>query len=710
MHPFYRAVSPAQSIPPQAKCLALEMSDEDDTMKLMSVSLRPAESLLDDLDPEQREVAINLRGPVGVLAGAGTGKTRAITYRIAYGVATQVYNPHHLLAVTFTARAAGEMRSRLRDLGVQNAQARTFHAAALRQLSFFWPKVIGGGVPRIVEHKSRLIAETAGRMGLNVDRVLIRDYAAEVEWAKVSMIEPDAYPQRAMQAGRTEISGADFTTIARLISAYEDVKTEKGLIDFEDVLLLMVGMMVEHEEVAEQVRRQYRTFVVDEYQDVSALQQRLLELWLGDRKDLCVVGDVSQTIYSFAGADPTFLTDFGRRYPDAHLIKLERDYRSTPQVVNLANTVLRKAGTHRNKAAVELISQLEDGPEVIYQAFSDDEAEASSVAARIGRLVNQGVSAADIAILYRTNAQSEAYEQALSRAGIGYLVRGGERFFARKEVKDAIVMLRGAGRARADEDAHEAVQAVLDAMGWNPEPPAGSGAARERWDSLNALVQLGEDLSNSRNATFSQYLAELLERAEAQHAPQVDGVTLASLHAAKGLEWEAVFLVGMCEGLMPISMAELPEQIAEERRLLYVGITRAKRHLHLSYGKARTSGGRASRRTTRFLEGLWPNDTQGRHQASRKTRRQETAAQLAGLDVDEELFERLRQWRADLAQHTAKPAFTVFQDLTLAAIATAKPQTLQQLGLLRGVGAVKLERYGPDILKLVRGETVEIGQ
>ncbi|MCG2803429.1 MAG: ATP-dependent helicase, partial [Cellulomonas sp.] len=262
------------------------------------------DDLLEALDPDQREVARALVGPVCVLAGAGTGKTRAITHRIAYGVRTGVYRPSSVLAVTFTARAAGEMRTRLRALGVAGVQARTFHAAALRQLGYFWPKVVGGAPPRLVEAKAPLIAEAGRRVGVQVDRIAVRDLASEVEWAKVSLVAADDYVAAAQATGRGEVSSADPQAVARLLAAYEDVKTERGVIDFEDVLLLLAAMLVDHCVVADEVRAQYRHFVVDEYQDVSPLQQYLLDQWLGGRHELCVVGDPAQTIYSFAGASP----------------------------------------------------------------------------------------------------------------------------------------------------------------------------------------------------------------------------------------------------------------------------------------------------------------------------------------------------------------------------------------------------------------------
>ncbi|MBC7551872.1 MAG: ATP-dependent helicase, partial [Cellulomonas sp.] len=425
-----------------------------------------ADEILEALDPDQRAVALALTGPVCVLAGAGTGKTRAITHRIAYGVRSGVYPPTSILAVTFTARAAGEMRTRLRELGVGGVQARTFHAAALRQLSYFWPKVVGGAPPRILEHKAPVIAQAAGLLSLSVDRVSVRDLASEVEWSKVSLVSADDYVRATTAIDRPAPAGYDRQTVARLITAYEDVKTERGVIDFEDVLLMLADMLNTRRDVAETVRGQYRRFVVDEYQDVSPLQQFLLDQWLGGREELCVVGDPSQTIYSFTGASPHHLLTFAKTHPTAQVVRLVRDYRSTPQVVSLANRLIAQRG-RRNAQALELIAQRPAGPPVGFTIYDDDESEAAGVAARIGRLLAAGTHASEIAVLYRTNAQSEGFEQALAAAGIGYLVRGGERFFARREVREAMVLLRGAGRsADADTPMPDVVRDVLISVGW----------------------------------------------------------------------------------------------------------------------------------------------------------------------------------------------------------------------------------------------------
>ncbi|MGP3999840.1 ATP-dependent DNA helicase UvrD2 [Streptomyces sp. 8N706] len=704
--------------------------------------------MLDGLDPEQREVATALHGPVCVLAGAGTGKTRAITHRIAYGVRAGILQPSSVLAVTFTNRAAGEMRGRLRQLGAAGVQARTFHSAALRQLQYFWPRAVGGELPRLVERKVQLVAEAAARGRIRLDRNELRDVTGEIEWAKVTQTVPEDYPAVVAKSGR-EVP-RDPAEIAGIYGTYEQLKRDRGVIDFEDVLLLTVGVLQDRHDIADQVRRQYQHFVVDEYQDVSPLQQRLLELWLGDRDSLCVVGDAGQTIYSFTGATPDHLLGFRTRHPHATVVKLVRDYRSTPQVVHLANGLMGQARGRAAEHRLELVSQRGPGPEPVHAEFADEPAEAEGIARRIRELMTprdqggEGVPASEIAVLYRINAQSEIYEQALADHGIPYQLRGAERFFERPEVREAGVALRGAARAGGNdallEDAAalpDQVRAVLGTKGWTPEPPAGSGAVRDRWESLAALVRLAEQLSAARSAagaettTLGDFVAELDERANAQHAPTVEGVTLASLHAAKGLEWDAVFLAGLTEGIMPITYAKTDEQIEEERRLLYVGVTRARVHLSLSWALSRAPGGRAGRRPSRFLQGLGGSAATGgtggkggveRGGGAKRRRRGPIRCRVCGRtltdageikmmrcedcpsDLDEALYERLREWRMEQAEQLGQPAYCVFTDKTLMAIAEAVPVDESQLVTIAGVGRRKLDRFGADVLALCAGE------
>ncbi len=697
-----------------------------------------ADAVLDGLDPEQREVASHPVGPACVLAGAGTGKTRAITHRIAYGVMSGVCRPDRILALTFTARAAGEMRTRLRELGVGGVQARTFHAAALRQLHYFWPRAVGGAAPEILPHKAGLVAEAAGRLGLRLDRPAVRDVASEIEWAKLCGHTAEAYAAAA-RAARRDPAGLDPTAMARLLGAYEDAKSARGVIDFEDVLVILAGILAAHPSIAEQVRGQYRHFVVDEYQDVNAIQQRLLDLWLGDRDDVCVVGDPSQTIYSFTGATPRHLLDFTQRHPDARVIRLVRNYRSTPQVVGLANLVLRSGpdAMRRTTEPVRLVAQRPPGPTPVLTAYPDEDAEAAGVATAIGALLRDGTSASEISVLFRTNAQSAAFEQALSAADVPYLVRGGERYFAREEVRRAVVLLRGA--ARSDDGSAplgELTRDVITGAGWSFQAPSSGGSVRERWESLSALARLADDLAVANpEARLPDLVHELDHRAAAQHAPTVEGVTLASLHAAKGLEWDVVFLAGTSDGYLPIMMAEGPDAIEEERRLFYVGLTRARRELRLSWAAARQAGGRATRRPSRFLDGAAavfgdavgvgarPSGAGERGRAGRRTNRsaRRAACRVCGAELatgaqrkvgrcdgcpatyDEETFERLRAWRLAVSRVEKVPAFVVFTDATLVAIAERTPADSAELSLIPGVGARKLERYGEQALAVLGG-------
>ncbi|MBW3086620.1 ATP-dependent DNA helicase UvrD2 [Austwickia sp. TVS 96-490-7B] len=689
------------------------------------------ESVLEGLDPEQREVVTAPIGPLCVLAGAGTGKTRAITHRIAYGVHSGLFQPQRVLAVTFTARAAGEMRTRLRDLGVAGVQARTFHAAALRQLTYFWPRAVGGAPPGLLSQKAGAVAEAGGRLGLRLDRAAVRDLAAEIEWAKVSGLSPETYPAAARAAHR-EPPGVDVTAMARLLDAYQEVLSGRGAMDFEDVLLLTCAILADREDIAREVRGQYRHFVVDEYQDVNAVQQRLLELWLGERRDVCVVGDPSQTIYTFTGATPRFLVDFPRRHPQATVVRLVRNYRSSPQIVSLANLVLTGAQQQgREFLPVTLQAQGRAGRVPTLTTYADEEAEARGIADQIGRLMAQGVAAADIAILYRTNGQSGVLEQALAAAGVSYVVKGGERFFRRDEVRRAMVLLRGA--ARSDDGSvplPELTRDVLAGLGWSQTPPSSSGAVRERWESLTALAHVADDVAAAApQARLAELVTELSMRAEAQHAPTVQGVTLASLHAAKGLEWEVVFLAGCSDGYLPISMAQGTAAVEEERRLFYVGVTRARRDLWLSWAAARQPGGRASRRPSRFLEGAaamvgmsqWdvakgPEVAKAPARSARVRRCRGCGAVLATAaerklsrceqcppTYDEATFERMRSWRAEVARRESVPAYVVFTDATLMAIAEAEPQDAAQLARISGVGARKLAKYGEQVLALMTG-------
>jgi DNA helicase-2/ATP-dependent DNA helicase PcrA len=679
------------------------------------------DELLAALDPEQRQVAEAIRGPVRVLAGAGTGKTRAITHRIAYGVATGVYAPTEVLAVTFTTRAAGEMRGRLRTLGAGGVQARTFHSAALRQLRYFWPRVHGHELPELIDSKIGLLAGAARRLRIQADQALLRDLASEVEWAKVSNVSPDDYARVADQRGRS-VSHLDADSVARVYQGYEEIKRGQTRMDMEDVLLFAAGLLADEAAVAAQVRRQYKWLVVDEFQDVSPLQSALLDLWLGGRDEICVVGDPAQTIYSFAGANASYLRDFSKKFPAATSVELVRNYRSTPQIVGAANQML--AGTQ--SLGVQLVAQQPAGPEVTYRAHPDEVAEAAAAADKIATLRSAGIAAGEIAILFRINAQSETFEDALTQRKIPYVVRGAARFFDRAEVRQAVTLLRGTARSgQADGSVGDLVQATLSGMGWTAEPPSTRGETRNRWESLQALVdQAGEFVREHPGADLGDLVDDLDRRAAEQHAPLADGVTLATLHAAKGLEWDAVFLCGMQDGTLPITYAETPAAIEEERRLLYVGVTRARKHLSISWALARNPGGRGSRKPSRFLDGVADVErsaavttTTSRNRKARHCR--ECGGALASpsekkigrcsdcpASYDEALFERLREWRLARAADDSVPAFVVFTDATLQLIAEHRPSDERGLLKISGVGASKLAKYGDDVLAVLAGREI----
>lgn len=676
---------------------------------------------LDDLDDDQRAVALATDGPVVVFAGAGAGKTRAITYRIAHAVSTGAHDPARSLAVTFTKKAAGELRGRLAGLGAGQVTTATFHSAALRQLTHFWPDAIGGEPWSILASKAKVVAEAASRVGLTPETAVVRDLAAEIEWAKVREIAPtsflDAAAKRAMPAA---VLPQDVVDVWR---AYEDIKQQRAVIDFEDVLLLTVGMLTDRPDIATKVRERYRWFTVDEFQDVNPVQFRLLQLWLGDRDDLCVVGDPAQTIYTFAGADPRFLRDFTKTWPNATVVQLARTYRCTPEIAAVANRVLAGQG-------LQLMSQQPSGERPVVIEYDDEPAEARGVAAQIAQWIADGVAARDIAVLYRTNAQSEAFEDALASAGIAYTVRGAERFFERAEIRRAITLLRGQALADPSADVVESATAAVVGLGWNPaNAPAGGSATREVWESYSALVTLAQDLVAERpQASLADFVRVLDERAEQQHAPSVDGVALASLHAAKGLEWTHVVLAGCVEGTLPLIYAEGADAIAEEQRLFYVGVTRAAKVLVCTWARARSAGARGQRQPSRFLTAVH-DPAQGvpnarahiRQGSARGERRRSGPARCrvcgAGLttgrertlercescpsSMDDALFAQLVEWRLAEARERSVPAYVVFTDATLMALAERRPTTRQELLQISGIGAQKLELYGEALLALM---------
>ncbi len=531
------------------------------------------DEILAALDPDQRAVAVASRGPVCVIAGAGTGKTRAITHRIAYAAAIGTMDPQKVLALTFTAKAAGEMRARLRSLGVPTVAARTIHSAALKQLLYFWPSVFGGRTPDLITTKTGFLTEAINRAGLSdsvraTNRELMRDIASEIEWAKVSQVAPSDYVDeisKRMQKPRVLPE-----QMVQIYTAYESVKKQELAIDFEDVLLLCAAMLEEEREVRERVQDQYRYFTIDEYQDVSPVQQRLINAWLGKRNDICVVGDPAQTIYSFAGATPVFLNTFTQRFPDAEVIRLSTGYRSTPEITFAANALLRHGAMGQ-----ELVAQNEHGTQPSVVGYSDEAAEVNGVLSEITELLSAGIPPHEVAILARTNSQLKSVERAMQKVNLPYQVRSTERFFDRREVRDFLSEVR------------KASVIPTEGQGWIDElrTLAQPYLTGEAIDGIAALLHLARELDSDENftpKTLRGYLREVEDRVQQNNPPTMPVITLATLHAAKGLEWERVFLIGASEGQLPVSDAS----IDEERRLFYVGITRAKADLHISYRKS----------------------------------------------------------------------------------------------------------------------------
>ena len=531
---------------------------------------------LADLDPDQLAVVTAIRGPVCVIAGAGTGKTRVITNRIAYAINAGVTDPTKVLALTFTARAAGEMRARLRVLGIANVAARTFHSAALKQLLYFWPYAFGGQFPKLLTTKSGFIGQAITRAELAIPAQVnsLREIAGEIEWAKVLEISPDNYQEQAIANSRSvrlpnnKSQNENLAMISQVYEAYESLKRQERCLDFEDALLLTVGMLEEDRAVRERVRDQYRYFTVDEYQDVSPLQQRLLNLWLGNREEICVVGDAAQTIYSFAGASSNFLLNFKNRFPNAQSFRLSRGYRSTPEIINTANQILRTANLVSDHGS-ELQSANTHGDKPLVNGFNSTADEISYVVSQVSKQISSGSDSSEIAILARTNAQLDQVKSALNNAKILSQIRSGERFFERVDVRDAMRVIRSASVLPSDiGDWYADLVSVLR--------PFGDA------DYVVGFLRLAKSIQENGGANMRAFLREIEDRAEQNNPPTLPGVTLATLHGAKGLEWDHLFLIGVSDGVLPMG-----NDLNEERRLFYVGVTRAKQRIQITYsGKA----------------------------------------------------------------------------------------------------------------------------
>lgn len=653
------------------------------------------------LDGDQWIVATSFDRPVVVIAGAGSGKTRAVTHRIAHAVHSGIYTPARTLAVTFTTRAASDLKVRLAKLGVPGVAARTIHAAALRQCQFFWPKVYHTDFPPVVENSFALVARAANQVLARAETSVVRDLLTELSWAKSSNIAPDQYAD--LGAHRQVISTTP-AQVAAVLASYEKLKSAAGVVDFCDIVLCAAHLMSNYPEVAATIRDGYRHFVVDEYQDISALSHRLIELWVDDRDDFCVVGDPRQTIHSYAGADASHLKQLAQR-DNVTVVALERNYRSTPEICAFGNAVMRQ--DHGLRATRTHGSQ----PEV-FEANSDVE-EAQEIARRFTDAHAAGIPWREMAVLYRINSQSAQVETALTQAGIPYTVRDSKPFYERPEIQRALKIIAHSAKSSLT-DVSIFLAEVMQASGWVPDPPSSTGAQRAAWESLEALrrMLLAETFSSPQEVA-----AWLDQRSQWEASPDAEAVTLASMHASKGLEWALVAVIGVRESLVPFSLSVTEEAVEEERRLLYVAVTRAKDRLIVTWPKNASGHSSPSRFIRPYLAGL--NNKSGfvNKRVSRGPRpgtcsicggpvidgRERKLRRHVDCEpkIDLALFEVLKQWRKAEAERAKVPAFVVFTDATLQAIAEAHPRTETELLKIPGVGRIKMQRYGQACLEVV---------
>jgi DNA helicase-2/ATP-dependent DNA helicase PcrA len=661
-----------------------------------------SDALLQGLNDAQRRAVITDAAPLCILAGAGSGKTRVLTRRIAWRIAQGDADPRHVLALTFTRKAAGELSRRLSSLGVRDQVATgTFHATAYAQLRRRWADR-GERPPTLVDRKVRLLAPLlAGHRSAAVQPA---DIAAEIEWAKARFVGPTHYESEAAAAGRKPVLA--LSVMASLYERYEEEKRRKGVVDFDDLLLLCARALQTDDAFAASQRWRFRHLFVDEFQDVNPVQHRLLEGWRGDRRDLCVVGDPNQAIFGWNGADATFLTEFGARLGGAEVVRLDDNYRSSPQILAVADAVLNGSGSGRGRP---LRANRPEGSTPSVRSWATERDEARAVIRAMRRRHNPALPWSGMAVLARTNAQLLLFEEACTAANIPHRVRGEGPFLSQPEIRQALNELR---RLPATSPLSSAIP-DLDEMVEEAE-----GDRRQRLEGLVRLAQEYEAVDQA--ATVDGFFA-WLRATVGGDAPTTGGdvVELATFHAAKGLEWPVVFVVGLERGLVPIAQADTPAARAEERRLLYVAVTRAEQELLCSWAERRTFGARTlTRSPSAYLPaieaavkagaegspGEWRRYLDDGRQKLRAASDRRPADVRALLDkADPGMFEALRSWRAATAKRSGVPAYVIFHDTTLAALAEAKPRDRNGLLAVPGLGPVKAERYGEAVLAVLAG-------
>jgi DNA helicase-2/ATP-dependent DNA helicase PcrA len=667
--------------------------------------------LLEGLDDAQRSAVTSTAMPLVVLAPAGSGKTRVLTRRIAYQVATDTADPRHVLALTFTRKAAAELSERLGRLGLRgDVTAGTFHGVAWAVLRTMWADQ-RRTAPTLLDRKARVLREVAGR-GADASRIDLGELATEIEWAKARMITPDTYVEAAAAAGRRLAHRS--TLVAERYAAYETHKQRAGLVDFDDLLALCARALEEETGFAAAQRWRFRHLFVDELQDVNALQFRLLEAWRGNRYDVTAVGDPHQAIYGWNGADAGFLLDIRRHWPPAEVIQLVRSYRATPQILGAAAGVLTQG--RQTPATVEATRP--DGTEPTVRSYPSDRAEAIGVARAVRRAHVPGQPWAAQAVLVRTHAQITLLAEALREAGIPHRVRGGSAFLERPALRRALRDLRDGhrplGTALTDLEAQLAEAQLSDLeVPVGDQPDADSAA-------LDLLVRMGRDYlrldATGSGATFAAWLAATVQRED--EGPRHDAVDLLTFHAAKGLEWPVVHLAGLEDGYVPISFARSAAAKAEEARLLYVAMTRAQKDLLLSWAEQRTFAGKVvDRRRSPLLANVteraddhgptslpvptppvadWADEL-ARQRAVLSRGRQESGELVA-----------LRRWREAAARAARVPPDTVLPDHVLARVAAAQPRDVAELGAIRGFGPILAARFGDEVLAALRAGVGEM--